>query len=172
MAVLPRDHYVMMSQKARPIHESRRRTADDFWAVVKRGESSECWPFAGRRDKWGYGVFHMRKTKRAHRLAWEFSNGEIPDGLFVCHHCDNPICCNPSHLFLGTATDNAADRTAKQREARGEDSGVAKLTEVAVREIRGCVKTAQEKRLAAEILGVTRQTINDILTRKTWRHVA
>ncbi|MGH7024521.1 MAG: HNH endonuclease signature motif containing protein [Caulobacteraceae bacterium] len=58
-----------------------------------------------------------RDTRYAHRLAWELANGPIPDGLLILHKCDNPVCCNPDHLFLGTAADNHADCAAKGRAA-------------------------------------------------------
>lgn len=78
---------------------------------------------------------------RANRAAWVLVNGPIPDGMLVCHHCDNPPCCNPAHLFLGTNSDNIADRDAKGRQARvpgkkGEGSHLAHLTLQQVSEIR------------------------------------
>ena len=78
-----------------------------------------CWEWAGARDKDGYGqtppLDGRSGAVRAHRLAWTLTNGPIPKGLLVCHHCDNPACINPDHLWLGTSTDNNRDRERKGR---------------------------------------------------------
>jgi len=75
-----------------------------------------CWEWNGPRDYHGYGRKTVnRKTVRLHRLAWEWANGPIPPGMFICHRCDNPPCVNPAHLFLGTNLDNVRDMIAKKR---------------------------------------------------------
>lgn len=91
-----------------------------FWAKVDRSAGDDsCWvwkPMAGMND---YGRLKFggptNKIVRAHRYSWELHNGPIPEGLFVCHHCDRPHCCNPRHLFLGTQVDNMRDKVAKGR---------------------------------------------------------
>ena len=76
----------------------------------------ECWPFKSRTSPGKHGVFWANgKSHGAHRIAYAVAYGPIRDGLFVCHHCDNPPCCNPSHLFLGSARDNARDAISKGR---------------------------------------------------------
>lgn len=90
---------------------------DRFWPRVDK--SGDCWLWTGARMKNGYGVVWLAepigRMGLVHRVAWELTNGPIPDGLFACHRCDNPPCCNPDHLFLGTVRDNALDMVAKGR---------------------------------------------------------
>lgn len=92
-----------------------------FWAKVDKGagDNNACWLWTAKRNALGYGQFSDRDlpTVMANRLAWLFVCGPIPDGLNVLHRCDNPPCCNPAHLFLGTPGDNARDRDAKRRGA-------------------------------------------------------
>lgn len=81
-----------------------------MWSKVTKGDG--CWVFGGWLDKKGYGwISH----KAAHRVAWEAANGPIPNGIFVCHRCDNPSCVRPDHLFLGTQRDNMRDASSKGR---------------------------------------------------------
>lgn len=88
-----------------------------FWAKVDTaGGIDACWPWSGNRIAKGYGIFtHRGRNAGAHRTAYQYAVGQIPDGLWVLHRCDNPPCCNPAHLWLGTATDNNRDMIAKGR---------------------------------------------------------
>ena len=96
-----------------------------FWCRVKVEAEPACWPWLGYRNRNGYGHMRVGNNVRlyAHRVSWELHYGKIPDGMLVCHRCDNPPCVNPLHLFLGSHADNHADRNAKGRQARGERHG-------------------------------------------------
>ena len=100
-----------------------RPLADRLWEKVAVGGLDECWPFMGSRNEKGYGRISMgldQSPEGAHRVAFRETRGEIPDGFDVCHHCDNPPCCNPVCLFAGTRQENMDDCVAKGRQARGE----------------------------------------------------
>jgi len=117
----------------------------------------------------------------AHRLAWELTYGPIPDGMLVCHHCDNPICCRPDHLFLGTPSDNMQDALRKGRFfmgerrsvlVRGERSGMAKLRTPDVLAIRERYAQGDISQLAlAKEYGVAHQLVSRIIRREIWAHV-
>ena len=93
-----------------------------FWSDLKTTDSG-CREWTGGKNDRGYGTIYFKgKVCRTHRVAWELANGPILNGLHVLHHCDNPLCCNPDHLFLGTNLDNIADKTAKGRAFNGRAS--------------------------------------------------
>jgi len=144
-----------------------------FWANVTK--SDDCWEWSKHRTDRGYGqASHRGKFYQAHKLAWILTNGPVPDDLFVCHRCDNPPCCRPDHLFLGTPADNSEDMVAKGRSAKvgGLSHYGAKLSAELVREIRsryvaGDVSTHD---LAREY-GVTAMTIWKVATGRSYRDV-
>src|SRR5207237_6240778 len=94
-----------------------------FWSHVDA--TSDCWVWTAARTPLGYGVAadEQRRARRAHRISWQLAHGPIPEGLRVLHHCDNPPCVRPSHLFLGTQFDNMADARQKGRTASGGRNG-------------------------------------------------
>lgn len=90
--------------------------SDRFWGFLPDQNGTECWPWQGGRNRQGYGRFKINGLDRlSHRMAYRLARGEIGDGLLVCHACDEPSCCNPSHLFLGTQRDNIIDAERKGR---------------------------------------------------------
>lgn len=95
-----------------------------FWTKVARGAENECWPWLGHQTPDGYGrVFRQPHRWLSHRLSFVLNGGVLTDDQpIVCHHCDNPPCCNPAHLFAGTQADNIADRHIKGRTASGPNS--------------------------------------------------
>ena len=146
-----------------------------LWKHVRRGSPSECWEWTGSRDQTGYGLLKAEgnrlRTVRAHRVAWEVTFGSIPEGLWVLHHCDNPPCCNPAHLFLGTNDDNQADRIAKGRgpNHHGQRNPNARLTASDVEQIRELVAAGHTHRQVARQFGVNRSTVGYVVAGKRWR---
>ena len=146
---------------------------DRLWSRIDRGAEDECWHWSGRILN-GYGsISAYSREWLAHRLLWIELNGPIPDGLAVCHTCDNPACCNPKHLWLGTWAENNADRASKGRsgDMRGEKSGKAILTEDQVIYILRNVKGYGDQTRIAKELGVDATTVNKIVNRHHWSHV-
>src|SRR3990167_4175742 len=150
--------------------------------VRKYKEQDACWEWLGYRYPNNYGGFNYRGTcEWAHRVAWELTHGPIPKSMCVLHHCDNPPCVRPDHLFLGTKGDNLRDMTRKGRHwcktrpeliKRGENKPQHKLTEAQVREIRTrhIPNIVGSPQLAREY-GVDHKLILAIVNRKAWRHL-
>ncbi len=124
---------------------------------------------AGHTEK-GYGhMWRAGKTVLSHRIAYELKNGPIPEGMKVCHTCDNPPCCNEEHLFLGTNADNMSDMVAKGRSARGEKHGEAKLTYTDVVKIRQQLEAGVKTRDIAASFGVSKATVRRIKIKESWK---
>jgi HNH endonuclease len=139
---------------------------------------SPCWIWTLSLDGRGYGQLWWGGQKmQAHRASWIEHNGPIPDGLCVCHHCDNRSCIRPGHLFLGTHADNTYDMIAKgradlSRGYLGETHPKAKLTERQAAEVKWLLaNTSWPQTRIGEKYGVGRNVINDISNRRSWTHV-
>jgi len=135
---------------------------EKFWERVIKHGGGLCWEWTGSKDDKGYGFF---ADTRAHRFSYQLHFGEIPEGLCVCHECDNPSCCNPDHLFLGTHRDNMRDMV---RKGRGKNRNHVKLTLEQVVEIRSMAKKFTRAKIAARF-GVCKSNINWIIKGVTWK---
>lgn len=155
--------------------ENRKPLAERFWAKVQKGGPDECWPWTGGTSLSGYGRIGRGGRDgadvQASRVAWELTNGSIPDGLFCLHICDCPGCCNPRHIFLGTNQDNMDDKVRKGRQNRGETSPVAKLTEDDVRAIRRRREEGISFAKLAREFGISVMQAHRIVNRVRWAHI-
>lgn len=143
--------------------------ASIFWSSVDR--TGECWVWYGSRDRQGYGRLQFHgKTVKAHRVAYELQFGNLPAELVVCHHCDNPRCVRPEHLFLGTRADNTLDAKLKKRLASHEKNGRAKITVAIAQEIR---QRYAEEEITQQQLGfeysLNQTTISAIIRHRNWK---
>jgi len=143
-----------------------------FWEKVDVRGEDECWEWQAACNSRGYGHLWLSgKPAYAHRLSWRLEHGPIPDGMFICHHCDNPLCCNPQHLFIGTPADNAQDRDRKGHTHIPQNvmPGKPKLTACQVRRIRHLYSTNGYSQTGlARLFRVGRTTIRKIVHRTTW----
>jgi len=150
-----------------------------FWINTELTDS--CWIWIGARSGGNYGWFQWEgKGVRPHRLVWSILFGEIPEKMMICHKCDNPPCFNPSHLFIGTRSDNQKDSARKRRSnfftnqilsSRGEDRYNAKLTDEEVREIKMELARGTSVRAIARIYPAGRSTITRIKKGLQWAHI-
>lgn len=152
-----------------------KNTEADFWALVDK--IGDCWEWQGAKYPAGYGKFCIGGVVQGtHRLSYEFTFGLFDKKLHVCHHCDNPSCVNPLHLFLGTAKDNQRDSANKGRTnppcLKGMDSGSSKLTNAQVLNIR---KEYTPRKVTLKFLAskynVSFTTIHRIVTGAGWKHL-
>jgi hypothetical protein len=143
-----------------------------FWAKVKKTDT--CWLWHGAVSaQHGYGLLRIRRGKLmlAHRFSFELHNGPIKDRLCVLHTCDNRRCVNPNHLWLGTRTDNAADREQKRRGTYEEDHPMARLNRQQVWDIRKFRALGVSTHALADVYGITRAYVSAVVRRESWKNV-
>ena len=145
-----------------------------FWSKVKKTDG--CWEWTGAKFRDGYGNFWTGDNMiSAHRFSYQLVKGSIPDGMFICHHCDNPGCVRVDHLFMGTPSDNIQDALIKGRlvfpDNHGEKSGHSKLMENDVYEIRRLHSLGIKQNLLAKLWRIGKPQVNRIVNRKHWRHI-
>ena len=155
-------------------------------------DDNGCWLWQGAVNGAGYGSIGLGAAElgkgMVHRVSFELFFGPIPEGLLVCHKCDVKLCCNPMHLFCGTQQDNLNDARSKGRMRKGEDwwtaprvggsgiakgdgHGMAKLTEVDVRDIRHLSADGMNSTELSRRFGVSRRMIRNIINKTNWSHV-
>lgn len=154
------------------------KVIDRFWKYTNKLEDDSCWNWLGGLSEDGYGQFGYRRTAvGAHRYSMMlYLNRELVAGECVLHHCDNPRCVNPRHLWLGTPADNSADMVRKERTfrgggAKGESNNHAKLTVSKVMKIRRLAAKGVLRSEIAAKFGVTEWQIWSIVSRRSWKHV-
>jgi hypothetical protein len=147
-----------------------------FLSSIDKPGRFHCWEWSKSKSGFGYGQFNImikgiQFNFKAHRLAWELTNSQIiPADKIVMHNCDNPACCNPAHIHLGTTEENMQDMVNKDRQAKGIVNGMNIYTEKQVRDVK--YKYAHKSALAIEYLtGVKRASIYKIQNRLQWTHI-
>lgn len=154
---------------------------DNLWSKIEVRDSNVCWEWRGARNKHGYGITTIRnKQHLSHRIVWLHQHGVMNLSMKVLHRCDNPPCCNPSHLFLGTQSDNVYDMIAKGRRRngisrtsakKGEENYRAKVKNSDVEKIRELRKMETPLKEIARQFGIHVATVSDIVSRRTWKHI-
>lgn len=177
-------HWRRFKTNGDPLVDGRlRRTpmTERFWAKVEKRGPEECWQWTGATNSHGYGQVSTGgkngRLVRASRFSWELHNGPIPEGMHVCHRCDNPPCVNPAHLFVGTRSDNIRDCWNKGRGRcdgggrRGSTNGNHRLTEKQVIAIRLAASEGAAQRALARQYKVSKTLIAYIVRRQIWTHI-
>lgn len=140
-----------------------------FWSKVRTARADDCWNWTAAVNTGGYGWFRLDGVScGAHVVAWRLENGPIPDGSCVLHRCDNRLCVNPRHLFLGTKRDNNIDRANKGRSCKGDARSNAKLNSDEIRNIR---ESSETSAALSRKYQVSRTTIVLVRQGKKWAHI-
>jgi len=157
------------------------KTIERFIKKLSLDYDTGCWNWTGYLNG-GYGAFciggpiRTNRVRKAHRVAWEIYNGEIPDGMCVCHHCDNPKCCNPNHLWLGTHKQNMEDMKSKGRlkynpAKSGELHHNNKFAEMDITSMREMYAKGYTQDEIATIFNTSQPVVSAIVNHKRWKHL-
>jgi hypothetical protein len=158
----------------------RRSVAERLWPKVNkdgpipehRPELGPCWVWTGSTVGSGYGqIEHQHRHWRVHRLVYVLTHGPIPDGLDVLHSCDNPPCCNPAHLRVGSKPQNMREASSRGRISRGTGRWNARLSPESVRAIRVAASQGMTHVAIGQRFGVSRAAVGHIVNRKRWAWV-
>jgi transposase len=152
---------------------------DNFYTRVLKNPGDGCWQWCGPKNNKGYGYTYIRELGRrmtTHRASYTLRYGEIPEGLWVLHRCDNPACVKPSHLFLGSPKDNVHDMIAKGRANRGnrpkgENHAYSKLSDATIIAIRTDYVAGVSIDRICEAYSVSRNSIHDYTGGRSWKHL-
>ncbi len=150
--------------------KTKRANIETFMSRVEK--TNTCWLWTAGKNGDGYGNWSLNgRNINAHRASYILFVGEIPNGLHVCHNCDNPSCVNPDHLWLGTYKDNAQDRARKGRNnsRKGESHGNSKLTEDDVREIRQLYRNGTKQVEISRRFSISSGHVSSIISNKLWK---
>ena len=165
----------VVSSKGNQWTQMNKTLEERFYEKIEPEPNSGCWLWIEHLTPKGYGAMsYQGKKKRAHRVSYQIHNGPIPADKMVLHKCDNRSCVNPTHLYLGTHSENMLDMVTRgrQNKPKGSSQGSSKLTEQEVKEIRQIYKDGE---ITCSELGdrfdVTAQNIWFIVNRRTWRHI-
>lgn len=150
------------------------KVVDRFYSNLYKTDT--CWIWKGSKFVDGYGRMKIGRkiTLRAHRLSWEIHHGKIPKDKMICHKCDVKLCVNPEHIYVGDIHTNARDRVERGRQSttRGSKSGMSKLTERDVLNIRFLHKIKKyNQRQLAKKYSVSFGHINNVVLRKSWKQI-
>jgi len=162
----------------------RQRDIEIFWSKVEK--TNGCWKYNGAKDRDGYHAHsYIANGKRiktgAHRFMMMVNGHTIPKDYVVCHHCDNPSCVNPNHLFIGTVKDNNDDKVRKGRQTKllGSKNPLSKLDEATAKKIKAEAvvgsrvgyNNGSNIKTVAKKYGVHIETVRLIANGKTWKHI-
>ena len=161
-----------MAKPCKPIPTLSEDDKQRFFSKIKISGPDDCHEWGFCQNGYGYGVWRLRRvTYISTRISYFISTGVQPGNLRVCHRCDNPGCCNPKHLFLGTSKDNSQDMVKKGRSRRGSSHSGSILTEddvSKIRELHAIGELTQQQ--IADRFNVTNGSVSQIILCKTWRH--